>query len=144
MLSYIRDGNNVYSPRNLIDLVNKAIRQQIRREQRFKRKFDKNQPLIEHQSLRLAYEQLSEERVVDTLLAEVDTEVKVLIEALRNGKSEHNLDSLKLLFGIDSESHILSFASALRDIGLFEIKGQSFEIPFLYRHGLNIKRGKAF
>lgn len=144
MLSYIRDGNNVYSPRNLIDLVNKAIRQQIRREQRFKRKFDKNQPLIEYQSLRLAYEQLSEERVVDTLLAEVDTEVKVLIEALRNGKSEHNLDSLKLLFGIDSESHILSFASALRDIGLFEIKGQSFEIPFLYRHGLNIKRGKAF
>lgn len=71
-------------------------------------------------------------------------EVKVRIEALRNGKSEHNLDSLKQLFGIGSESPILSFASTLRDIGLFEIKGQSFEIPFLYRHGLNIKRGKAF
>ncbi|MCA9935045.1 MAG: hypothetical protein KC415_14020 [Anaerolineales bacterium] len=144
MLSYIRDGNNVYSPRNLIDLVNKAIYQQIRREQRFKRKFEKNQPLIEYQSLRMAYEQLSKERVIDTLLAEVDAEVKVLIEALRNGKSEHNLDSLKQLFGVDNESHILSYASALRDIGLFEIKGQTFEIPHLYRHGLNIKRGKAF
>lgn len=144
MLSQIRDGNNVYSPRNLIDLVNKAVDQQIRREQRFKRNFEKNQPLIEHQSLLLAYQQLSEGRVVDTLLAEVDEEVKVLIEALRNGKSEHNLDSLKQLLSIDNESFVLSFASALKDIGVFEIKGQSFIIPRLYRHGLNVKRGKAF
>lgn len=144
MLSHIRDGNNVYSPRNLIDLVNKAIHQQIRREQRFKRKFEKNQPLIEPQSLRLAYQQLSQERVVDTLLAEVNDEVKLLIEALRNGKSEHNLESLKQLFGIPNDTHVLSYASALRDIGLFEIRGQSFEIPHLYRHGLSIKRGKAF
>lgn len=144
MLSYIRDGNNVYSPRNLIDLVNKAIHQQIRREQRFKRKYEKNQPLIEHQSLRLAYEQLSQDRVIDTLLAEVDKEVKVLVEALRNGKSEHNLDSLKELLCVNNDNYVLSFASALKDIGLFEIKGQTFEIPHLYRYGLNIKRGKAF
>lgn len=144
MLSHIRDGNNVYSPRNLIDLVNKAIHQQIRREHRFGRQFENGRALIEHQSLRLAYQQLSEERVVDTLLAEVDDEVKVLIEALRHGKSEHNLDSLKQMLGIDNDAFVLSFASALRDIGLFEIKGQVFEIPHLYRHGLNIKRGKAF
>lgn len=44
--------------------------------ERFKRRFGKNQPLIEYQSLRLVYEQLSEERVVDTLLAEVDARGK--------------------------------------------------------------------
>ena len=144
MLSRIRDGNNVYSPRNLIDLVNKAVDHQTRRELRFNRTFDKHKPLIEHQSLRFAYEQLSEERVIDTLQAEVNSDINVLIEALRNGKSQHNLDSLKQVLSIDNDAYVLSFASALRDIGLFEIKGQIFEIPHLYRHGLSIKRGKAF
>ena len=70
MMRRVRDGNDVKPPRNLIDLVSLARDEQIKKEGRSPRKWKKGDPLIEADALRAALEQLSKNRVLDTLFAE--------------------------------------------------------------------------
>jgi hypothetical protein len=84
MLRRIRDGNDVLAPRNLIDLVKKAQTAQLKREERDLRELQPGVPLMISESLRLALEMLSAERVEDTLLAE-GGESAQLIEKFRGG-----------------------------------------------------------
>jgi hypothetical protein len=130
-------------PRNLIDLVNKAKEEQLRREQRDPRIYTIGSPLIEPDALKRALTRLSTDRVEDTLLAEASRDVAVLIEAFKDGKAEHNDDSMAKLFGVDP-NQAKSFARVLVDLGFFEQSTDSYKIPLLYRDGLNISRGKAF
>lgn len=142
MMSRIRDGNQVRPPRNLIDLIVKAREAQLRREDREPREFAPEIPAIESDAFKRALARLSEERVEDTLLAEAGDAVE-LIESFRNGKSEHNRDSLSKL--LETENSALDEAiQRLKDIGFLEEVGQNFKIPMLYRDGLAISQGKAF
>lgn len=143
MLAQIRDGSGVKSPRNLIDLVNKAQEEQLRRENRQARPYTPGVPLIEPEAIRRALTRLSEQRVEDTLLAEGGRDVAVLVEGFRNGKAEHNEQSIANLFGAQA-SHARTFIKVLLDIGFLEQVGETYKVPALYREGLKISQGKAF
>jgi hypothetical protein len=141
ILARIRDGNGVKPPRNLIDLIKKALEEQSRREDMASREYVKDVPVIESESLRRALTKLSEMRVEDTLLAEAGV-YSSMIAKFRDGKSEHSLSSLATLLRIDI-SDVRFSIKPLVDLGFLEETGSSFKIPFLYRSGLKITQGKA-
>lgn len=142
LMGRIRDGNNNKPPRNIIDLLNKSRDSQLRREQREERDVDPNRgPLLEADSLKRAVSQLSEQRVQDTLLAEASDLSKV-IQNFRDGKSEHNSQTLRETIG--NVENFDGIVKALVDIGFLEEFGLNHKIPMLYRDGLRIKQGKAF
>jgi hypothetical protein len=142
IMSRIRDGNNNRPPRNMIDLLNKAMDSQIRREQRDPRDVDLiDGPMIEADAVKRALTQLSEQRVQDTLLAEA-VDLSEVIQKFRDGKSEHNEETLLQTIGkIENYSDV---KQSLVDIGFLEEFGRNYKVPMLYRDGLRIKQGKAF
>lgn len=142
MLARIRDSNNVRPPRNLIDLANKSREIQLRAEDRSARTFKDGTPLIEADSIWRALQRLSENRVQDTLLAEAPA-LAPLIERFRNGKAEHNVESLSALLRIP-QNDVHKTMKPLLDVGFVEEIGDTFKIPMLYRDGLQITQGKAF
>lgn len=138
----IRDGNNNRPPRNLIDLLNKSKEAQARREAREARDIAVDRgPVIEAESVKRAFSQLSEMRVQDTLLAEANDLAEAIL-LFRDGRSEHNLDTLKNILG--ENFPLNSTVKALVDIGFLEEFGANYKIPMLYRDGLKITQGKAF
>jgi hypothetical protein len=141
MMSRIRDGNGLKPPRNLIDLVQKAQEAQTRREERESNTYN-GPPIIASEALKRGLEILSEERVNDTLLAEVG-EYATWIEKFRDGKSEHNETSLAETLGVPV-GEAKKRARILAEIGFLEPVGDSYKIPMLYRDGLNVTQGKAF
>lgn len=93
-------------PRNLIDLVLKAQAQQLKKEEREPRTFERGHDrLITGDALKKGLQALSEARVQDTLLAEAGDNAE-LIELFRNGKAEHNLETLSALLGDDAVGKI--------------------------------------
>lgn len=139
----IRDGKDIKPPRNLIDLVIMSQQAQLRSEDRAIREYDRDNPIFEPDALRRALRQLSEQRVNDTLMAEAGIYAST-IERFRDGKAEHNEESLARVLGINSGANVRSEIRPLVEMGfLEEIKG-SFKIPSLYREGLQITQGKAF
>lgn len=142
MLSRIRDGNSVSPPRNLIDLVKKAQEEQLRREVRNHREFSADEVLITPEAIKGALKLLSKQRVEDTLLAESGF-YKQYIERFRNGKAEHNDESLMKTLNI-SAFELQDVTRVLTDLGFLEKIGVTYKVPILYRDGLNITQGKAF
>ncbi len=141
MMRRVRDGNDVKPPRNLIDLIKFSREAQLRKEDRDPRE---NSPdaLIEPDSLRKGLSQLSESRVNDTLLAEAGT-LSPVISRFRDGKAEHNIDSLADVLAI-KPSDVRPAIKPLLELGFLEdIKG-TYKIPTLYREGLGVTQGKAF
>lgn len=141
MLSRTRDGNRSIQPRNLIDLIRFAQDEQTRREQFTSS--HKMFPLLGPDAVKRAFTRLSKQRVEDTILAEASPEVAVCIEGLRDGKSEHNDESLAAAFGVDT-THIKAFVRVLVELGFLEQVEGRYRVPMLYREGLNITLGKAF
>jgi hypothetical protein len=142
MMSRIRDGNGLKPPRNLIDLVKKAQESQTRREERDSNSYEPGTPMIGSDALKRGLESLSAERVNDTLLAEVGEYAK-WIEKFRDGKAEHNEDSLAATLGMPPDA-TRKAAKVLTEIGFLEQVGDNYKIPMLYRDGLNVTQGKAF
>jgi hypothetical protein len=138
----IKDGNGVKPPRNLIDIVQKAQTAQLRKEDRVGRTYSEGIPIIEPDSLRKGLSKLSEERVLDTLLAETP-EYEEIINKFKNGKAEHNICSIGKLLGV-LDANVKSTIAPLIEIGFLEEVGESYKIPMLYREGLSITQGKAF
>jgi hypothetical protein len=142
MMSRIRDGNDVKPPRNLIDLLKKTQEHQIRREEREHNEFTPGVPLLNSESFKVGLRALSTERVEDTLIAEAGEQAG-LIERFRNGKAEHNEESLSEQLSLTG-NELRDAIRFLREIGLLEPFAATYKIPMLYRDGLNITQGKAF
>lgn len=142
IMSRIRDGNGNRPPQKMIDLFNKARESQTRRKQRENRDvYPTVGPIIDAEAVNRAFSQLSEQRVQDTLLAEA-VGLAEIIYHFRDGKSEHNSESLKEAIGdVHDYAHTVQ---ALIDVGFIEEFGQNYKIPMLYTDGLRIKQGKAF
>lgn len=142
VLSRIRDGNSVKPPRNLIDLAQKAQEGQIRREDIDPREFAESGFLIAPEAIKNALSSLSDERVKDTLLAEAGDYAQY-IEKFRDGKAEHNGDSLIKTLGLPA-AETREVTKILVDMGFLEPTGETYKVPILYRDGLKITQGKAF
>jgi len=141
MMRRIRDGNDVKSPRNLIDLVQLSQDAQLKREGIEDRAIA-TRPLIESDSLRDGLSQLSIRRVNDTIFAEAGSAVE-MIEKFRAGKSEHNIESIATLFGVSIEQ-AKNGVKPLVAIGFLEVIKESFKVPSLFREGMKITQGKGF
>jgi len=142
ILSRLRDGNRVVTPRNLIDFMENCKEAQLRSEQRSPRNYEPGQPLIEADAVRKALKNLSVTRVQDTLITEF-AELSQHISRFRNKKAEHNVDSICALQGVSlDEGRFL--IERLQEIGFLEEIGTSYKVPMLYREGLGITQGKAF
>lgn len=144
MLSRIRDGNGIAPPRNLIDLVTKAQEAQLRKEQRGASEFEPGAGggVIESDALKRGLAALSAERVEDTLLAEAG-EYAAAIEQFRDGRAEHNAESLVETLGVP-RAEVKWAIQPLVEIGFLEQIGETYKVPMLYRGGLSITQGKAF
>ncbi len=142
MLSRIRDGNDIAPPRNLIDLVTKALEAQLRREGREETEWEPGTPLVEADAIKRGFAALSAERVEDTLLAEAG-EYAPLIERFRDGRAEHNEESLAVVLGVSADS-VRPSVKPLAELGFLQQIGDTWKIPMLYRGGLEITQGKAF
>jgi hypothetical protein len=101
MMARIRDGNGIRPPRNLIDLVKKAQEEQMRREERASTEYAEGTPLIGSEALKKGLARLSTERVQDTLLAEAGEEHALWIEKFRDGRAEHNQETIAATLGLD-------------------------------------------
>ena len=143
IMSRIRDGNGVCAPRNLIDLVQKAIEAQLRREEREANDYISERPLISSDAIKRGLAALSEARVEDTLLAEAGGNLASYIERFRDGKAEHNERSLATMLGLETKQ-ISEVLKALLQVGFLEEIGSTYKVPMLYRDGLSITQGKAF
>lgn len=143
IMSRIRDGNDIRAPRNLIDLVGKATEEQIRADSRTPRLINENERLVMSEALRNALSRLSDQRVQDTLLAEVGPEIAGYINKFNSEKAEHNLETLAAVLELDGEK--LQYAiKQLIETGFLEEIKETWKIPMLYRDGLGITQGKAF
>ena len=141
MLTKTRDGKGCIQPRNLIDLITFAKDEQVRREHFSP--YHRQLPLVSPAATLRAFERLSEQRVQDTIIAEASKEVAVCIQALRDGKAEHNESSLSKALGLKPKD-ARPIIEVMMELGLLEPKGATYRVPILYRKGLNIKLGKAF
>jgi hypothetical protein len=142
MLTRVSDGQGVKPPRNLIDLVKKAQEEQFRIEDRAPQNFEPGTPLIVGEAIKAALNRLSTQRVEDTLLAE-SGDYKENIEKFRDGKAEHNLESLQRVLSLPL-TETKEVLRVLLDMGFLERQGETYKVPILYRDGLNITQGKAF
>lgn len=140
LMSRIRDGNGVMPPRNLIDLLNKSKDAQLRKST--KTEVTSPPPLFDSESIKRGQEAMSRARVEDTLLAETGDLAKD-INKFRDGKAEHNLDSISKLIASDIAT-TKSLIESMKETGFLEEVGESYKIPMLYREGLGITQGKAF
>lgn len=122
----------------------KAQEAQQRREQRSARTFEADDAsgLIQSDAIKRGLEALSAERVEDTLLAEAGEHAS-LIEHFRDGRAEHNDESLALALGVETQN-VREAIKPLLEIGFLEQTGETFKVPMLYRGGLSITQGKAF
>lgn len=143
IMSRIRDGNDIRAPRNLIDLVGKATEEQVRADSRVSRVIKSDERLIMSEALRNALSRLSDQRVQDTLLAEVGPEISAYINKFNAEKAEHNLETLAAILELEGER--LQYAiKQLMETGFLEEIKDTWKIPMLYRDGLGITQGKAF
>lgn len=143
IMSRIRDGNDIRAPRNLIDLVGKATDEQIRADSRTPRIINEQGRLVMSEALRNALSRLSDQRVQDTLLAEVGPEIAGYINKFNSEKAEHNLETLSKVLELEGDK--LQFAiKQLMEVGFLEEIKDTWKIPMLYRDGLGITQGKAF
>ncbi|WP_264821283.1 P-loop ATPase, Sll1717 family, partial [Acetobacter cerevisiae] len=140
MMRRIRDGNDVKSPRNLIDLIQLSQDAQLKREDIEERPIG-SRPIFEPGALRNGLADLSVRRVTDTLFAEAGTAVQA-IEKFRGGKAEHNLASICDLLGLTPGEAKIQIR-ALTVIGFLEEIKDNFKVPSLYREGMKITQGKA-
>jgi hypothetical protein len=138
MMSRIRDGNGVMTPRDLIELVRHARTLQL--EVYHRDRVDEGvKPLIHSATLKQALARLSADKIQNTLIAEYP-HLKAYIERFKDSKAEQDLESLRGLFGEDP----VQVAKELNSIGFLERLPKSFRIPFLYRDGAGVTQGKAF
>ena len=101
--------------------------------------------IISRQALKEAVEEVSKQRIEQTIYAEFPT-LKEYIEKLRGDKADHTLQTLSKKWSI-SLSDTLQITKELEKIGFFEQRGDSsspiFRVPFMYRPYLEILQGSA-
>lgn len=136
--SRIRDGNGVMTPRDLIELVRHA--RSIQLEKFARESVDESAPaLITGDTLKNALIRLSTDKVENTLFAEYP-HLRSHILKFKGDKAEQNEESLKRLLGPD----VTEVTKELVQVGFLEKLVDSYKIPFLYRDGAGVTRGRAF
>lgn len=136
---HCEDGRGVVTPRDVIDLLEFAVKAQIDQLQRGAR--PDADCVIGSQALKDALVDLSKKKCRTYLQAEFP-QFWPDLRKFENAKAEHNNQSLQKLLGKNYHEKI----DDLLAIGFLQKRPQSksFIIPFLFRPGLAVRQGKAF
>ncbi len=137
MLSRIRDGNGVQTPRDLHNLVLNSARKQLDILNTNKERTA--QTLIEAAAIKIGLSQLSKDKIGTTLVAE-NPSLETAIRAFTKRKAEQNAQGLEAILGSGWEET----AESLVRVGFLEKVGATWKVPMLYRDGLEIVQGAAF
>lgn len=139
-----KDANDVCAPRDIINLINAAISNQIHTIELGQQPPPDNN-LFTRSAIKEAQSMASNEKVEKHLFAEYPS-YRTWIECLREGKSRYSLSKLCEIWKKQSDEALLRI-NALADIGFWrkEMSGDEVEvwIPFIYRDGLDITQGKS-
>jgi len=144
LLSRTSDATGVYSPREIIHLLNSLKAEQLKRyENGVEPPADER--LFERITFKEALPEVSTVRLEQTLYAEYP-EMKKFIEALTEQKTDQSSDSLAFLWEITpDEAKVI--ADNLVTAGFFEKRrdgtSHRYWVPFLYRDALKLSQGSA-
>jgi hypothetical protein len=133
--SHTKDGRGVVTPRDVIDLLTKALQRQ--QDDYEADRTGLAEDVIGASAIRYGLAELSK-RKRDTLLKAELPHLWPNIERFRGGRTEYSVPALETLLGQDSGLII----SDLVSIGLLERTGGSYKIPFLFREGLELTQGR--
>lgn len=138
--NHTADGNNVVTPRDVIDLLTSAKQHQL--NICMSNPSDESQHIISSQAIQYGLEKLSQRKRKKYLEAEFPhmwSEIKKFI----GGKSEYHEPAIKKLLGENWDSLIQD----LRSIGFITKLGgkgrNMYTIPNIYRKGLEITQGRV-
>lgn len=138
MINHVKDGNGIYTPRDIINILDKARAFQLNQLNEKNEKDISESYLISSNALRLAFAETSKEKLETQLFAEYP-KYRKWIESFKDQKAEHTAESLVTILGRNWKSR----TEKLKEIGFLEEKNNSWKIPFIYREGLNVSQGKA-
>jgi len=144
LLSRTSDATGVYSPREIIHLLNSLKAEQLKR---YENGIDPpaDERLFERVTFKEALPEVSTVRLEQTLYAEYP-ELKKYIEALTEQKTDHSSVSLASLWETTSDK-AKTIADALVTAGFFEKRrddsSHRYWVPFLYRDALKLSQGAA-
>lgn len=138
MINHVKDGNGIYTPRDIINILDKARAFQLNQLNEKNEKDISESYLISSNALRLAFAETSKEKLETQLFAEYP-KCRKWIESFKDQKAEHTAESLARILGRNWKSR----TEKLKEIGFLEEKNNSWKIPFIYREGLNVSQGKA-
>lgn len=137
------DGSGKSTPRDVVLYLNSLRDVQVRRLERGVAS-PPDETLFDRASFKEALPAVSEYRTTKVLFAE-HPELKRFIEALREKKSEHDINSLQKLWGVTIQEPS-KLAEKLVDVGFFERRAGSvvtYWVPFVYRPYLDLSQGRA-
>jgi hypothetical protein len=135
--NHCQDGRGVITPRDVIDLLEFAIKAQV---MNLRRGTTVTPSLIEAQAFKDALVELSKKKCRTYLEAEFP-EFWPSIRKFENSKAEHCDKTLQRLLG-DKWADIVEDLTAIGFIQKRPLKN-AYVIPFIFRAGLNIRQGKA-
>jgi len=143
-LSRTRDGKGINTPRELIQLFTNARTKELKKLETGINNLENDQ-IISRQSLKEAIEDVSKQRMEQTIYAEFP-QFKDYIEKLRDDKADHILETLAKKWSV-TISEAEEIAKELEKIGFFEQRGTisspKYRVPFMYRPYLDILQGSA-
>ncbi|MEZ4972433.1 MAG: hypothetical protein R2820_03950 [Cyclobacteriaceae bacterium] len=143
-LSRTRDGKGINTPRELIQLLLHARTIELKKLETGINNLEDDQ-IISRQSLKEAVEEVSKQRVEQTIYAEFP-KLKVYIEKLRGEKADQVLETLAQKWSV-TQLEAEQIAKELEKIGFFEQRGTisspKYRVPFMYRPYLDILQGSA-
>lgn len=138
--NHTADGNNVVTPRDVIDLLTSAKQHQL--TICMSNPSEESLHIISSQAIQYGLEKLSQGKRKKYLEAEFP-HMWAQIEKFISGKSDYNEPAIKKLLGKNWESHIQD----LRSIGFITKSGgkggNMYTIPNIYRKGLEITQGRV-
>lgn len=144
LLSRTSDATGVYSPREIVHLLNSLKAEQLKR---YENGIDPpaDERLFERVTFKEALPEVSTVRLEQTLYAE-NPELKKYVEVLTEQKTDQSSESLASLWETTPDE-AKSIADALVTAGFFEKRrdGSShrYWVPFLYRDALKLSQGSA-
>ena len=135
---HCEDGRGVVTPRDVLDLLEAALKAQVNHLQRGQ---SLTEFLVGPQALKEGWVELSVRKCRNYLHAEFP-DFWHDIKKFENAKAEHNAKSLATLLGPDWQSK----ADDLVSLGFLQHRPgpRTYTIPLLFRPGMGVKQGKAF
>lgn len=132
------DGNNIVTPRDMIDFFKFAKSEQFKQ---YKLNPKPQEYLISPETFKKALEDLSKNKKEKFLFAEFP-HLKQNFFKFEGGYSEYDKEAIAKLLGSDH----LKIVDTLKSIGFIKYipKSAIYQIPAIWRKGLNVRRGKAF